>query len=69
MSLVINYPSKKVLKENLGNQLRFQDHSITQSEYRNTGVVYASNRPHITGHKREFFAQIVLKNNTIISVK
>jgi len=69
MSLVIDYPSKKSLRESVGTALKFQDHSIHQSDYVSTGVVYACNRPHITGHKREFHAQIILKNNVIIKVK
>ena len=69
MSLVLYYDSKKQLKENIGNRLNFNDPSIFGSDYVSTGVVYGCNRPHITGAKREFFAQITLKDDIIVKVK
>ena len=39
------YPSKKVLKENIGNQLRFRETSMFGAEYRSTGKFVGANRP------------------------
>ena len=39
-------------------------------EYRSTGKFVGSNRPHITGIKgREFFAEVTMWNDKIMSVK
>ena len=38
-------------------------------EYVETGELVGCNRPHITGHKREFFAEVTLENGIITKVK
>ena len=68
MSLVLLYASKKELKENVGNYLKFRDPSIFSPDFTKDGVVYGSNRPHLTGYKREFFANVTLKNGIITKV-
>lgn len=52
--LVFNYESKKVLKESIGNPLRFIETSVFGPEYRDNGVLTGANRPHITGKGRVF---------------
>lgn len=67
--LILDYPSKKVLRESIGKRLKCQETSIFGPEYKDTGVIYGSNRPHLTGHKREFFAQGTMHNGIIEKVQ
>jgi len=67
--LVFNYPSKKVLKENIGQPLRYIETSFFGAEYTPNGTLTGANRPHITGQGREFFANVVMENGIIKSVK
>lgn len=69
MSMVLVYPSKKVLKESIGQELKYQETSIFGPEYTPNGVITGANRPHITGIGREFFAQVTMKDGLIKSVK
>jgi len=67
--MIFNYPSKKVLKENIGKPLRYTETSIFGNEYVSDGVIIGANRPHITRQGREFFAEVTLKDGLIIKVK
>lgn len=67
--MIFNYPSKKVLKENIGKPLRYTETSIFGNEYVSNGVIIGANRPHITRQGREFFAEVTLKDDLIIKVK
>jgi hypothetical protein len=67
--IVFNYPSKKVLKENVGRPLRYIETSLFGDEYRLDGVLYGANRPHITGKGREFFAKVTMDNGLIAKVE
>ena len=67
--IVFVYPSKKVLKENIGKPLRYIETSLFGPEYRRDGTLTGANRPHITGIGREFFANVVMENGLIKSVK
>jgi len=67
--LVFNYESKKALKEAVGRPLRFIETSMFGAEYRENGMLTGANRPHITGRGREFFANVVMENGLIKSVK
>ena len=67
--LVFDYPSKKVLKENVGKRLRYHETSLFGPEYKMNGTLTGCNRPHLTGHKREFFANVTMVNGLIKSVK
>ena len=67
--LVFNYPSKKVLKENVGKPLDYIETSMFGEEYKPDGTLVGANRPHITGHKREFFARVTMNNGLIIKVE
>ena len=67
--IVFVYPSKKILKENIGKPLRYIETSLFGPEYRRDGTLTGANRPHITGMGREFFANVVMENGLIKSVK
>ena len=67
--IVFNYPSKKALKENIGQPLEYIETSIFGAEYIDNGLLVGANRPHITGKGREFFAQVTMCNGFIDSVK
>ena len=69
MTLVVKYPSKKVLKENIGKRLRYIETSLFGPEYSDNGMLTVANRPHITGQGREFFAQVFMENGLIAKVK
>tara|TARA_R100000781_G_scaffold62783_1_gene39824 strand:+ start:411 stop:617 length:207 start_codon:yes stop_codon:yes gene_type:complete len=67
--IVFNYPSKKVLKENIGKKLMYIETSMFGAEYIDNGTLTGANRPHITGQGREFFAQVTMKDGLISKVQ
>ena len=67
--IVFDYPSKKVLKENVGDRLRYIETSMFGNEYVSTGKLTGANRPHITGQGREFFATVTMKDGLIARVE
>ena len=67
--IVFNYPSKKVLKENIGNKLKYIETSVFGPEYLDNGMLTGANRPHITGQGREFYAQVTMKDGLISKVQ
>jgi len=69
MTMLAIYPSKKVLKENIGNPLKYRETSMFGAEYKDNGTIVVANRPHITGIGREFFAQVTMQNGLISKVK
>ena len=67
--LILNYKSKKKLKEQVGRPLDYTETSMFGPEYKPDGIVVGSNRPHMTKNEgREFFAEVTLKNNLIKKV-
>jgi len=68
MTLIANYPSKKNLKEHIGQPLRYIETSFFEPEYYDNGVLTVANRPHITGQGREFFAQVTMDDGLIKGV-
>jgi len=66
--LILNYPSKKVLKEHVGKPLSYRETSILGNEYKSDGKLTGCNRPHLTGFKREFFASVTMENDLISKV-
>ena len=68
MTMIVRYPSKKVLKENIGQRLKYTETSMFGPEYKDNGVLTVANRPHITGMGREFFAQVTMKDGIIAKV-
>ena len=67
--IVFNYPSKKVLKENIGQPLRYIETSMFGDEYVRDGQLTGANRPHISGLGREFFATVTMRDGKIEGVK
>ena len=67
--LIFNYKSKKELKESIGSPLKHTETSLFGIEYNNNGMLTGCNRPHITCHKREFFANVTMENGLIKGVK
>ena len=67
--LVVYYKSKKELKESIGTSLSYTETSVFGKEYKSDGRLTVSNRPHLTGLGREFFAEVTMKDNKIHSVK
>jgi len=67
--IVFNYPSKKVLKENVGQPLQYIETSMFGDEYVSDGQLTGANRPHITGRGREFFATVTMRGGKIAGVK
>ena len=60
--MIFNYESKKELKENIGNQLRYTETSFFGNEYESNGTFIGCNRPSLpegTG-TREFFASVTM---------
>jgi hypothetical protein len=68
MTMIVLYPTKKVLKEAVGQRLKYQETSMFGDEYRADGVLTVANRPHITGMGREFFAQVTMQAGVITKV-
>lgn len=68
MTLVVRYDSKKELKAAVGQRLKYTETSMFGAEYRDNGTLTVAGRPHITGCKREFFAQVTMKNGVIEKV-
>lgn len=66
--MILNYESKKALKASVGKMLRFTETSLFGNEYLSNGSFAGCNRPHLTGYKREFFAQVTMKNDLIAKV-
>ena len=62
------YPSKKELKTCVGEYLKYEETSMFGPEYKATGSITGTNRPHLTGMGREFFANVVMRDNRIVSV-
>jgi prepilin-type processing-associated H-X9-DG protein len=67
--IIFNYESKKALKESIGKPLRYIETSMFGAEYRDNGTLTGANRPHITHKGREFFANVVMADGLIKSVK
>ena len=67
--LIFDYPSKKVLRERIGQPLVYRETSMFGEEYLRNGWITGSNRPHITGHKREFFARVKMEEGRIAKVE
>jgi hypothetical protein len=67
--MILNYPTKKELKANVGEQLQYTETSLFGQEYNDNGWNTGCNRPHLTGYKREFFARVLVKGGKIAKVE
>lgn len=68
MTMIVVYPSKKALKESVGQRLRYIETSLFGPQYRDNGTITVANRPHITKIGREFFAEVTMTNGLISKV-
>lgn len=66
--LIFNYASKKEMKEAIGERLLYIETSMFGDQYKPDGKLVGCNRPHLTGHKREFFAEVTMENGIIKKV-
>ena len=73
--IVLNYKSKKELKENVGKELDYTETSIFGQEYLSNGSFCGCNRPSSTEYPkfhlrkgREFFAKVTMKDDLILKV-
>jgi hypothetical protein len=71
--MVVNYPSKKLLKEQIGKRLDYTETSMFGNEFKENGSFCVCNRPTLSGYgsnrgKREFFATVTMKNGLIEKV-
>ena len=69
MTLLALYPSKKNMKEHIGQRLSYEETSWFGDEYKSNGELTVCNRPHMTGLGREWFGQVTLKDDVIVKVK
>lgn len=67
--LIFNYESKKAMKECIGQPLKYTETSMFGPEFKENGTMVGCNRPHLTGFKREFFAEVVMVDGKIAKVK
>jgi len=62
MTMYFNYPTKKGLKEQIGQELDYEETSIFGPEYKSTGSFVGCNE------RRSYFAQVTMKNDLIVKV-
>jgi hypothetical protein len=62
--LQVFYPSKKALKEAVGQSLRYQETSFFGEEYKPTGLLYVADG----SPKRKWFAQVSMVEGKIAKV-
>ena len=60
--------TSRVIKENIGEELDYTETSMFGKEYKSDGKFCGCNRPHITGYKREFFAEVTMRDDKISKV-
>jgi len=69
MTLCVRYPSKKALKESVGQPLRYIETSLFGNEYHADGWLTVAGRPHISPTvKREFYARVLMQDGKIAKV-
>ena len=74
--MILNYKSKKQLKESIGESLDYTETSFFGNEYKSDGSFCGCNRPYSPEYPkfeqrkgREFFAEVTMHNNLIRGVK
>lgn len=69
MTLLVHYASKKRLKDSIGSPLQFSETSIHGAEYRADGTFPVAGRPGLSREvKREFFAEVTMRDGKIVKV-
>jgi len=66
--MIVHYASKKELKANVGQQLKYSETSMFGAEYSPTGTFCVARRPHLQGGGKEFFAEVTMKDGIIAKV-
>lgn len=61
--MIVHYASKKALRDNAGNALKYTETSMFGDEYKANGTFC------VTNEKRSFFAEVTMKNGEIDKVK
>ena len=69
MTMIVLYPTKKELKDSIGEPLKYRETAMFGNEYKSNGSFSGCNRPHITGFQREFFARITMVDGKISRVE
>ena len=74
--MILNYKSKKQIKESVGKTLDYTETSFFGNEYKSDGTFCGCNRPYSPEYPkfeqrkgREFFAEITMANDLIRGVK
>ena len=67
--IILDYPAKKVLREQVGRPLRYIETSMFGPEYRDNSTFTDANRPSVTGHGLEFLASVTIKDGSIATVR
>ncbi len=75
--MIVNYKSKKDLKNSIGKKLDYTETSLFGAEYKSNGTFSACNRPSINTtlinrgilKAREFFTTITMENDLIKKVE
>ncbi len=60
--MIVHYASKKALRDNAGNPLRYTETSMFGPEYKSDGTFC------VTNEKRSFFAEVTMKGDEIEKV-
>ncbi len=68
MTMLAMYPSKKIIKDCIGQPLNYQETSMFGAEYKRDGSFPVINRPSITGIGREWSAIVTMKDGLIAKV-
>ena len=69
--MVMNYNSKKELRDSIGQSLNYTETSMFGLEYQSNGTFCGSNRPQLPefgNSGREFFAEVTMENDLILKV-
>ena len=66
--MLLDYTSKKELKTQIGQPLRYAETSWFGPEYMDNGTFVGARRPHLQGGGREFFASVTMKDGLIAKV-
>lgn len=67
--MIVHYDSKKMLKEAIGQPLRYTETSMFGPEYVADGTITVARRPHLQGGGREFFARVTMIDGLISEVE
>jgi len=73
--MILNYKSKKALKENIGQPLDYTETSMFGAEFQDTGTFNGCNRPYSPEYPkfeqrkgREFFATVTMADGVIANI-